>query len=244
MGVVTWDGGRVSTVASISVGHAVAGTALRDAYAVAVRQLTFGLAELRDDAVKIGPIPLLRFGPPKVTRYAVEWPIEGGLLAGTAGGSWRVQSSKGVVTASVTSYRPRLPRPVYAMSHLRVHELFTRLYLLRLRGTDPPPGAIAREPDRFRAGTIDAALCVSIAGFTGRRRVRRALLIAAVYHVACWSLFGRTLGGLVMRQRVVAWDGSKLTPAQAMLRLALTPASWTTGKLLHDEIAATTVVND
>ena len=244
MGVVSWDDGRVSTVASISVGHAVTGTALRDAYAVAVRQLTFGLAELRDDAVKIGPIPLLRFGPPKVTRYAVEWPIEGGLLAGTAGGAWLVESSKGVVTASVTAYRPRLPRPLYAMSHLRVHELFTRLYLLRLRGTDPPPGAIAREPDRFRAGTIDAALCVSIAGFTGRRRVRRALLIAAVYHVACWSLFGRTFGGLVMRQRVVAWDGSKLTPAQAMLRLALTPASWTTGKLLHDEIAATTVISD
>src|SRR5690348_6546083 len=106
MRVVSWHGGRVSTTASISVGHAVAGTALRDAYGAAVRQLTFGLAQLRDDAVKIGPIPLLRFGAPKVTRYAVEWPIEGGLLAGSAGGAWRVQSSKGVVTASVTGYRP------------------------------------------------------------------------------------------------------------------------------------------
>ena len=244
MGVVTWHGGRVSTRASISVGRAVAGTALRDAYAVAVRELTFGLARMRDGAVTIGPIPLLRFGPPKVTRYAVEWPIEGGLLAGTAGGAWRVESSKGVVTASVTAYKPRLPRPVYAVTHLRVHELFTRLYLLRLRGTDPPPGAVAREPERFRAGTIDAALCMSIAGFTGRRRVRRAVLIAAVYHVACWSLFGRTLGGVVMRQRVVAWDGSKLTATQAMLRLVLTPGSWFTGRPLHDELAGTTVIHD
>jgi hypothetical protein len=244
MGVVTWHDGRVSTVASISVGHAVTGVALRDTYAAAVKQLTFGLGELRDNAVKLGPIPLLRFGAPKVTRYAVEWPIEGGLLAGTAGGAWRVQSSKGVVTASVTAYRPRLPRPLYAISHLQVHQLFTRLYLLRLRGTDPPPGATAREPDRFRAGTIDAALCVSLAGFLGRRPVRRALLIAAVYHVTCWTVFGRTLGGVVMRERVVATDGSKLTPAQALLRLALVPASWLTGKPLHDELSSTTVIND
>jgi uncharacterized RDD family membrane protein YckC len=65
-----------------------------------------------------------------------------------------------------------------------------------------------------------------------------------VYHVACWSLFGRTFGGAVMRQRVVAWDGSKVTPAQALFRLALVPASWLTGKPMHDQLAATTVVND
>lgn len=244
MGVVTWQDGRVSTGASISVGHAISGASLRAAYASAVKDVTFGLGELRDNAMRIGPLTLLRFGAPKVTRYAVEWPIESGLLAGAAGGTLHVRSSRGVVEATVIGYRPRLPRALYAISQLQVHKLFTRLYLLRLRGTDPPLGAIAREPDRFRAGTIDAALCVSIAGFTGRRRVRRALLIAAVYHVACWSLFGRTFGGAVMRQRVVAWDGSKVTPAQALFRLALVPASWLTGKPMHDQLAATTVVND
>jgi hypothetical protein len=242
MGVVTWSGGRVSTRASISVGHAVAGAKLRDAYAEAVRELTFGVGRFIDNAVKIGPITLLRFGPPKLTRYAVDWPIEGGLLAGSKGGSWRVQSSRGIVEATVTAYRPLLPRALYSVSHQHVHQLFTRLYLLRLRGPDPPPGAITQEPDRFRAGTIDAALCVAIAGFTGRRRMRRALVIAAVYHVACWSILGRTFSGVVMRQRVVAWDGSKPTPAQALFRLALTPASWLTGRPVHDELAGTTVV--
>ena len=244
MGVVRWHDGRVSTRAAISVGHAVAGAALRDAYTTAVKQLTFGLAGMRDEAIKIGPITLLRFGPPRVTRYAVEWPIEGGLLAGSAGGTWRVQSSRGVVEATVTGYRPRLPRPFYAVSHLQVHQLFTRLYLLRLRGAEPAPGAVAREPDRFRAGTIDVALCVSMVGFMGRRRLRRTVFISAAYHVACWSIFGRTLGGLVMRERVVAWDGSKVTPAQALLRMALVPASWLTGKPVHDEISATTVISD
>lgn len=244
MRVVRWEHGRVSTRASISAGHTVTGVALRDAYAGAVRDVTFGLCALQDNVVRFGPFPLLRFGAPKLTRYAVEWPIEGGLLAASAGGTWRVQSSRGVVEAAVSGYRPRLPRALYTISHLRVHELFTRLYLLRVRGSDPPPGPIAREPDRFRAGTIDAALCVTVAGFTGRRRLRRALLIAAVYHVACWSLFGRTFGGVVMRQRVVAWDGSKMTPAQAILRLVLTPASWLTARPVHDERAATTVVDD
>ena len=241
MGVATWHEGRVSTRASVSVGHAVTGATLRDAYATAIKQLTFGLGALRDNAVVVGPLVLLRFGEPRVTRYAVEWPIQGGLLGG-AGGTWRVQSSHGVVDATVTSYRPRLPRPLYSISHLYVHELFTRLYLLRLRGAEPPPGATAREPDRFRAGTIDVAMCVSIAGFMGRPRLRRAVFIAAAYHVACWSIWGRTLGGVVMRERVVAWDGTQVTPAQALLRLALVPASWLTGKPVHDELAATTVI--
>ena len=242
--MVSWEHGRVSTRASIAVGHAVTGAEIRDGYATAVKQLTFGLGKVHDNSVRLGPVTLLRLGAPKVTRYAVEWPIQGGLLAGSVGGTWRVRSSRGVVDATVTGFRPRLPRPLYAISHLQVHQLFTRLFLLRLRGADQPPAPIAGEPDRFRAGTIDAALCVSIAGFTGRRRVRRALLIAAVYHVACWSLFGRTLGGVVMRQRVVAWDGSKLTPTQALFRLALVPASWLTGRPLHDSLASTTVVNE
>jgi hypothetical protein len=149
-----------------------------------------------------------------------------------------------VVEATVTAYRPRLPRPIYSIIHLPVHQLFTRLYLLGLRGADLAPGETAREPDRFRAGTIDAALCLTLAGLIGRRRVRRVLLVAAAYHVVCWSVLGRTFGGVVMRQRLVAWDGSRLTPAQALYRLALTPASWLTGRPVHDELARTAVVTD
>src|SRR5262249_36519965 len=85
MRVVTWSGGRVSTRASIAVAHTLSGAKLRDAYYEAVRGLTFGLAGVRDDSVVIGPVTLLRFGTPKVTRNTVDWPIEGGLLAGAPG---------------------------------------------------------------------------------------------------------------------------------------------------------------
>jgi len=244
MRVVTWTDGRVSTKASISVGHALTGARLRDTYYDAVRSLTFGLASVRDDSVVIGPVTLLRFGTPKVTRNAVEWPIEGGLLAGAAGGRWRLQASAGRVEATVTGYEPSLPRPIYDITHLQVHQLFTRLYLLRLRGREPAVGAPASPEQRFRAGTVDLAFCMTLAGISGRRRAGRTLAVAVAYHLVCWSVWGRTLGGLVAGQRVVAVDGSRLTPAQSLLRLALLPASWLSGRPIHDEITGATVVAD
>src|SRR3954467_10493958 len=129
MRVVTWTDGRVSTKASISVGHTLSGASLRDSYYDAVRSLTFGLASVRDDSVVIGPVTLLRYGAPKVTRNAVDWPIEGGLLAGAVGGRWRLQASAGRVGAPGPGYEPRLPRPIYDYTHLQVHQLFTRLFL-------------------------------------------------------------------------------------------------------------------
>src|SRR6266704_1047846 len=219
MGVVSWDGGRVSIRASVQVPRAITGAKLRDSYIEAIKTQTLGLARFRDGSIMLGPLTLLRFGPPKVTRNAVEWPIEGGLLARRPGGRWRLQASAGHAEATVEGYTPRLPRLIYSTTHLRVHELFTRLYLLRLRGRDPLPGAPAPPVDRFRAGTVDVAFCLTLAGFVRRRRSRRTLIVLAIYHVACWSISGRTLGGLVMSQRVVAVDGSRLTPAQSLYRL-------------------------
>ena len=244
MRVVTWTDGRVSTRASISVGHTLTGATLRDTYYDAVRSLTFGLASVRGDSVVIGPVTLLRFGTPKVTRNAVDWPIEGGLLAGAAGGRWRLQASAGRVEATVSGYEPRLPRLIYGVTHLQVHQLFTRLFLLRLRGREPAVGAPASPEQRFRAGTVDLAFCMTLARISGRRRAGRTLAVAVAYHVVCWSVWGRTLGGLVTGQRVVAVDGSRLTPAQSMLRLGLLPASWLTGRAVHDEMAGTAVVRD
>lgn len=231
----------MSTKASVAVAGPVTGARLRDAYIESVRALTFGLVTFRDDAVVMGPVTLLRFGRPTLTRTSVEWPIEGGLLAGARGGTWRIQSADGRVEATVTAFRPRLPRPLYTLSHLQVHELFTRLYLLRLHGREQR-AAVTTDEARIRAASVDVAFCLTLARMTGRRRVRRTLLVAAAYHVVCWSVWGRTLGGLVMRQRVVAVDGSRLTPTQSFLRLCLLPLSWLSRRPLHDEIAQSEVV--
>jgi len=155
-----------------------------------------------------------------------------------------VQASGGQVEATVAGYTPSLPRPIYDFTHLQVHQLFTRLYLLRLRGRQPAPGPRASSEDRFRAASVDVAFCLTLARVTGRPRWGRTLAIAIAYHVACWSTSGRTLGGVVMRQRVVSVDGSRLTPAQSLLRLALLPASWLMHRPLHDDLAATDVIID
>jgi uncharacterized RDD family membrane protein YckC len=101
----------------------------------------------------------------------------------------------------------------------------------------------ATSQDRLSAAAVDIAFCLSLAGLTGRRRLRRAVAIAVAYHVVSWSTTGRTLGGLVLRQRVVAVDGSRLTPTQSLLRLVLLPASWITRRPVHDDIACTEVIS-
>jgi RDD family protein len=244
MGVVVWEGDRVSTRDAVDVDGELTGARLRDAYRESLPAITFGLVRFRGNSLWLGRVQLLRFGAPAVTRRAVTWPIEGGLLARRAGGTWRIQATGRRVEASASGYTPRLPRPIYAVSHLQVHLLFTRLFLLRLRGREPLPGTPAPSPDRVAAATVDAALCFTLTGFLGRRRPKRFLAVAAIYHVICWSVSGRTLGGAVMRQRVVSVDGSRLTPQQAALRFALLPLSWIAWRPLHDRISGTTVVTD
>jgi uncharacterized RDD family membrane protein YckC len=67
--------------------------------------------------------------------------------------------------------------------------------------------------------------------------------IAAGYHIACWSTSGQTLGGMVMNQRVVAVDGSRVSPLQAVVRLAVLPLSWVLRRPVHDEFAGTEVIS-
>jgi RDD family len=222
----------------------IGGAALRDSYLDSVRHLTLGLVRLENNSLHFGPLELLRFGRPAVSPSAVDWPIEGGLLAGDSGGHWRLESSAGRVEAVLTGYRPSLPRLVYATTQLQVHQLFTRLYLLRVRGRDPQPGVAAASRDRMRAAAVDAAICLTLARLTGHRSLRRTLAIAIAYHVVCWSTTGRTLGAVVAGQRVVAVDGSRLTAAQSLLRLVLVPASVVLRRPVHDEIAGTQVIVD
>jgi RDD family len=243
MRVVHVKDGRVTTQDSVAIPRPVTGRELRDGYLHDIQDLTFGLVRDRGNAFYVGPLELLRFGSPTVTASAVEWPIEGGILARAVGGSFRIEASGARVVASVDGYRPRLPLPVYALSQLPVHRLLTRLYLLRVRGREPAPGVTAAPRDRIRAAAVDVAFCITLAGLAGRRRRLPILLgVAAAYHVACWSSSGRTLGGLVMRQRVVAVDGSRLTVMQSAFRLLTLPLAWVARRPIHDELAGTDVI--
>jgi uncharacterized RDD family membrane protein YckC len=47
---------------------------------------------------------------------------------------------------------------------------------------------------------------------------------------------------MVMRQRVVAVDGSRISPLQAAVRLAALPLSWILRRPVHDEFAGTEVI--
>ena len=90
---------------------------------------------------------------------------------------------------------------------------------------------------------VDLALCTVLTGVISKRpRVSLFFGIAAAYHVTCWSTSGRTLGGLVMRQRVVSLDGLRPTIGQSLVRLLALPVGWARGRPVHDEAAGTTVV--
>jgi hypothetical protein len=227
---------------SVTSARTVSGRMLHDAYLHDIQALTFGLVRVRGQSLYVGPLQLLRFGPAKLSRHSVEWPIEGGIAARGPGGRFRIEAATGHLIASVDGYRPKLPRPLYAVTQLPIHHLFTRLFLLRVRGREPAPGVAATSQERLSAAAVDMAFCATLARLAGRRRVSVLLGVTAVYHVACWSVWGRTLGGLVMKQRVVAVDGSLPSVEQSIVRLLAVPFAWARRRPVHDEVAGTEVV--
>jgi hypothetical protein len=238
-----WAGGRVTVEDSVAISRAVTGKEIRDRYLIDIRKLTLGLTRMEGTSLRLGPLELLRFGRPKVTRARVDWPIEGGLAAGAPGGRFTIAATGGHLVATLDGYRPRVPVLVYAFTQLQIHHLITRLHLLRVRGRQPSPGMPAEPATRLAAGAIDAVACGALALFAGRgRRLRAFIGVAAGYHVACWSVSGRTFGGAVMGQRVVAVDGSKPSPGQAALRFVTLPLAAFRMNAVHDEIACTEVV--
>lgn len=230
---------------SVSTPNPITGKALRDSFPADIATLTLGLIRMRDNALRVGPFVLIRFGRPRITPTSVQWPIEGGLLTRSAGGRLRIEVLYGRLVESVDGYRPMLPRPIYALTQVPVHHLLTRLHLLRVRGRRPPAGLPADRSRRIAAGAIDAAYCLSMAALIGRSRRRWPVLLgfAAGYHVACWTLSGVSLGGAVMKQRVVSVDASKVTTGQALVRLALLPLAVARRRDVHDEIAGTEVIS-
>jgi hypothetical protein len=239
---VKWTDGAVTVEDSVAAAQPVSGQLLRDRFLAEMAALTLGLIRAHGNSLRLGPIELLRFGRPSVTSAAVEWPIEGGLLVGSPGGRWRIAASGDQLIASVDGYRPLLPRQIYALTQLHVHHLLTRLFLLRVRGRVPEVGVPVQPTERKRAAAVDLALCFTLARLFGRKP-RLLLGIAAGYHIVCWSTSGQTLGGMVMRQRVVAVDGSRVSPMQAAVRLAALPLSWILRRPVHDEFAGTEVIS-
>ncbi len=230
---------------SVASSRRVAGRDLRDAFFRDTAALTLGLIRPRGSSLLLGPVEILRFGPAKTGRASVELPIEGGLAVGAPGGHLRIEALKGKLTAKVEGYRPWLPRPLYVITQLPLHHTVMRLHLLRERGPLPSPGVPAAPAGRFAAAAIDAGLCGAVALIAGKGRRLPALVgIAAGYHIACWSISGRTVGGLVARQRVVSVDGSRVSVAQSLIRLVTLPLAALRMRAVHDEIAGTEVIAD
>jgi hypothetical protein len=229
----------------VAASNPVTGKELRDQFVSDVSTLTFGLVRMRGSSMVLGPLEILRFGRPKITRTGVDWPVDGGLAARTAGGHWSISASGGRLVASLEGYAPRLPRFIYALTQLPFHHVVMRLHLLRARGRVPSPGVPAAPTRRFAAGAIDVGLCAAVALIAGRRRRLAAFAGLAIgYHVACWSSSGRTVGGLVAGQRVVSVDGSPVSIGQSLVRILLLPMALLRLRAVHDEIAGTEVISD
>jgi len=216
---------------------------LRDAFFAEVRGLTLGTVRGEHWRLRLGPLTLLAFGEPVFDGRAWTWPITGGLLARGPGGTLRYGWRDGVLVGEVDGYLPRLPALAYRLTQVPVHRVVTRRFLLGLRGRTPAPGPPAGPAQRLLTATLDLALCAAVAAAVSRRRrLRTFAAVAAGYHVACWSLGGRTIAGLLTGQRLVSVDGSAVAPWQALVRLAALPiAAWTL-RAAHDEAAATEVI--
>lgn len=237
--------GRVWVEDSVAASNPVTGKELRDQFVSDVSTLTFGLVRMRGTSMVLGPLEILRFGRPKMTRTGVDWPVEGGLAAGAAGGHWSISASGGRLVASLEGYAPRVPIPLYVLTQLPIHHLVMRLHLLRARGRVPSPGVPAAPTRRIAAGAIDVGLCAAVALLAGRRRRIAAFAGLAIgYHVACWSSTGRTVGGLIEGQRVVSVDGSRMTIGQSLVRLLALPMALLRLRAVHDEISGSEVVAD
>lgn len=219
-------------------------TALRDAYFADVRRLSLGLVGGERWRLRLGALTLLSFGEPAFDGWAWSWPITGGLLASAPGGTLSYGWRDGQLVGAVDGYRPRLPALPYRSIQLPAHRLLTRWFLLRLRGGVPPPGVPAGPAQRLLTAGLDLALCAGVtAALRPRRRLRTFAAVAAVYHLACWSAAGRTAAGVVTGQRLVSVDGRRVAPWQAALRLAALPLAARTLRAVHDEAAATEVVD-
>lgn len=204
---------------------------------------TLGLVQGERWRLRMGPLTLLDFGPPCEQSEGWTWPIRDGLLARHGGGSLRIEWRDGELVATVDGYAPRLPHLLYRALQLPVHHFLTRLFLLHLRGRVPPPGVPAGPAQRLVAAWLDLGICATATLLVARRRRSATFAgLAIAYHVAAWTTTGKTLGGAALGLRLVSVDGGRVSPVQAAARLALLPVALARFRAVHDEVAATEVV--
>ncbi len=180
---------------------------------------TLWLTQAGQWRVRLGPLTLIEFGEPEADQHGVSWPIQGGRLAARAGGRLALRWQDGELKGRLEDYAPRLPGPLYRVTQLPFHHAVMRLTLLQLRGRDPLPGEPAGRRSRTLAAAVDLALCAALARTAGRRRGLALAGLYAGYHLAAWSVAGKTLGGALFGLRLLSVDGSRLTPPQALVRL-------------------------
>jgi hypothetical protein len=235
--------GSVRVEDAVESAQPLSGDILRDAFLRDIQRLTLGLVRPRTGSLWLGPWEMIRFGPPSVSDDAVCWRIEGGLLALAPGGTLTFRSHGSALTSVVEGYRPTLPLPIYTVTQVPFHHLITRLFLLRVRGRRHPPAMPSDPLRRMTAGAIDFTICAAAAAIAPRRaRLPLFIGLSAGYHIAAWAGGGRTVGAIVMRQRVVALDGSRVTIGQALVRFALLPFALLRMRAVHDEVAGTEVL--
>ncbi len=188
---------------------------MREGFLPLTARYTLGLVRAAAWRLRLGPLTLLDFGDPRSGASDVSWPIRGGLLASGPGGELEVGWQAGRLRGGVHGYRPRVPDALYDLSQRPFHHAVTRLALLQLRGREPLPGEPPAPRPRLAAAALDLALCAAVS----RRRLRVLPAVYAAYHVAAWSVAGQTLGEALCGVRLRAVDGSRVTPAQALVRL-------------------------
>jgi hypothetical protein len=217
---------------------------LRDGFFDEITRLSGGLIHGERWQLRVGPVPLVRFGEPRAVQGGWSWPITGGLLVGRPAGTLAYTWRDGKLRGTLDGYQPRLPRAPYRLTQLPLHNPVTRLVLLQLRGRTPAPGVPAGPAQRAAATGIDLALCAGLAMTLRRRRLLAFVPLAATYHLCFWATTGRTPGARLLGLRLVAVDGSPPSPVQAAVRLLALPLAARRMRALHDELAGTEVIQD
>lgn len=216
---------------------------LRDAFFGDIRRLSLGAVHGEPWRLRLGPVTVLAFGEPAFDGSGWTWPITGGAMARRPGGTLRIRWRDGELAAAVDGYAPRLPAPLYRAVQAPFHHAVTRRFLLGLRGRAPLAGPPAGPAQRLATAALDLALCAAMtAALRPGRRLATFAGVAAAYHAACWTFGGRTAGSVLTGQRLVSVDGRPVAAWQALVRLAALPAAALTLRAVHDEAAATEVV--